>query len=273
VPHEDWNAIASDIGRGRTCTRPADCYVVRNGGPTVVLVGDSHGKMVLPMLARLARQHGFTLAANIATGCPWQADLNNDSRPPDRRQECIDNRGAWYDHVLPRLHADLVVLVEQSYDGNDKYQMSLSRIGGSDENLEELLANTTHETLDTFHDLGIRSLVVENTIKAESNPLDCLAGAVYVSDCMVPVPIGVDPSDSFYQAEDVARDDMWAVNINHIICPGAPLCRPILDGRVVWRDYNHLTSTILIHLEDQIWQQLTDTGAFDGLDLADSNQP
>ena len=265
VPDKDWDAISREYGPTHTCTQPEDCYVVKNGGPTVVLVGDSHGKSVLPMFTELAREHGFTLAANVANGCPWQAGLNNDSRPPDARQACIDSRGDWYDHVLPQLHPDLMVLVEQSYDGNDKYHMTLSRIGGSDENLEELLANTTHETLDTFHDLGARSVVFQNTIKAESSPLDCLAGARYVSDCMVPVPIGLDPSDSFYEAEDIARDDMWAVNINHIVCPGAPLCRPIVDGRVVWRDYNHLASQFLVHIKDEVWQHISDEGALDGL--------
>jgi hypothetical protein len=70
---------------------------------------------------------------------------------------------------------------------------------------------------------------------------------------MVPVPIGVDASDAVYQAEDVGRDAMWAVNINHIICPGAPLCRPILGGHVVWRDYNHLTPQVLTHFRARIW--------------------
>jgi hypothetical protein len=161
-----------------------------------------------------------------------------------------------------------VVLVEQSYDGNEKFNTTLSRIGGSDEDLEELLANTTEETLDKFEDQGIRSLVFENTIKAESSPLDCLAGAQYVEDCLVPVPIGVDQSDAFYKAADVARDDMWSVNINHTMCPHAPLCRPILDGLVVWRDYNHLTTKVLVHFRDRIWEQLTGTGALDGLGIA-----
>jgi peptidoglycan/LPS O-acetylase OafA/YrhL len=268
VPDKDWNKVAHDIGPGHTCIEPDDCYVVQNSGPTVVLVGDSHGKMVLPMFTKLAEEHGFTLAANVADGCPWQAGLNNDNRPPDLRQQCIESRGDWYDTVLPQLDADLVVLVEQSYDGNEKFNTTLSRIGGSDEDLEELLANTTEETLDKFEDQGIRSLVFENTIKAESSPLDCLAGAQYVEDCLVPVPIGVDQSDAFYKAADVARDDMWSVNINHTMCPHAPLCRPILDGLVVWRDYNHLTTKVLVHFRDRIWEQLTGTGALDGLGIA-----
>jgi peptidoglycan/LPS O-acetylase OafA/YrhL len=265
VPAKDWNAIARDFGPGHTCTEPADCFVVENGGPTVVLVGDSHGKMVLPMFEKLARAHGFRLAANVADGCPWQAGLENANRPPDLRQQCVDARGDWYDRVLPALRPDLVVLVEQSYTGNQKFESTLSRIGGSDETLEQLLAHTTHETLDTFHDRGVPSLVLTNTIKAPTSPLDCLAGARYVSECLVPVPIGVDASDAFYRAQDVARDDMWAVDLNPVICPDAPLCRPILDGRVVWRDYNHLTTRILVHLRGQVWDRLVGSGAFAGL--------
>ncbi|WP_197025846.1 acyltransferase family protein [Nocardioides sp. URHA0020] len=269
VPDLDWDAVAHDFGGAHKCSQPEDCYVVDNGGPTVVLVGDSHGKMVLPMFEELAREKGFTLAVNVADGCPWQAGLSNENRPPDLRQKCIDLRGDWYDDVLPRLHPDLVVLVEQSYDGEaEKYEGTLTRIGGSDETLSELLARTTRETLDTFHDHGIRSLVVKNTIPAEADPLDCLAGATYVSECLVPVPIGVDDSDAAYQAEDVARDDMWSVDLNPVLCPDAPLCRPVLGDTVVWRDHDHLTTKILLRLREQIWQQIVDSGALDGSGLA-----
>jgi len=264
----DWEKVADDLGPKHSCTEPADCYVVENDGPTVLLVGDSHARMLLPMFTKLAKERGFSLAANVATGCPWQIGLRNESRPPEQRQQCIDQRGEWYDTVLPKLDPELTVLVEQSYDGNEKFKTTLSRIGGSDESLERLLANTTRETLDRLSELGTRSLVVRNTIKVDGDPLDCLARATYVAECAVPVPIGLDASDSVFQAEAVTRDDMFAVDINPVICPDAPLCRPILKGRVVWRDYNHLTTRITVHLRDQIWKQIDETGALKGLGVA-----
>ena len=66
----------------------------------------------------------------------------------------------------------------------------------------------------------------------------------------------------------MTRDDMFAVDINPVICPDAPLCRPILKGRVVWRDYNHLTTRITVHLRDQIWKQIDESGALKGLGVA-----
>ncbi|CUR54469.1 membrane hypothetical protein [metagenome] len=262
----DFAAAASDIGSQHTCTTADDCYLVTGDGPTILLLGDSHARMLSPAFKRLAKERGFSLAANIATGCPWQADIVNDNRPPEQRDECVEQRGAWYDEVLPELDPDLVVLVEQSYDGNDqKFDSTLSRIGGSDENLTQLLYNTTQETLDTFSDLGIRTLVVKNTMKAESSPLDCLAAATFISQCTVPTPVGADASDGFYSTEDVLRDDMFTVDINPVFCPDAPLCRPLLGGVAVWRDYNHLTAQIGIDRRKRLWSQIEDTGALAGL--------
>ncbi|MGD9958460.1 acyltransferase family protein [Nocardioides sp.] len=262
----DFAAAAGDIGSQRTCTTAADCFLVKGDGPTILLVGDSHARMLSPAFRRLAKDKGFSLAVNIATGCPWQAGVINDNRPPEQRDACVEQRGDWYDEVLPEIKPDLVVLVEQSYDGNDeKFESTLSRIGGSDESLNQLLYNTTRETLDTFSDLGVRTLVVKNTLKADGSPLDCLATAKFISQCAVPVPLGVDASDGFYSTEDVLRDDMFTVDINPVFCPDAPLCRPILNDVVVWRDYNHLTAEIGIHRRQKLWGQIEDTGALAGL--------
>ena len=264
----DFAAAASDFGSQHTCTTAADCYLVRGDGPTILLLGDSHARMLSPAFKRLAKDRGFSLAANIATGCPWQADVVNENRPPEQRDECVAQRGAWYDDVLPELDPDLVVLVEQSYDGNEeKFDSTLSRIGGSDESLTQLLYNTTKATLDTMSNLGIRTLVVKNTIKAASSPLDCLAAARFISQCTVPTAEGVDASDGFYSTEDVVRDDMFTVDINPVFCPDAPLCRPLLGGVAVWRDYNHLTAQIGIDRRARLWSQIEGTGALDGLGL------
>lgn len=264
----DFAAAADDIGAQHSCSTPADCFIVKGDGPTVVLIGDSHARMLTPLFRRLAVEHGFNFAANVQTGCPWQKGIVNERRPPAQRRECILNRGAWYRDVLPDLHPDLVVVVSQSYDESPKYNEAIiKRIGGSDESLEELLLHTTEETLDQFSTIGTRTLVVQSIIQAPADPLDCLASATYIAQCTIAVPIGQNPSDSFYVAEDVRRDDMFTVDINPVVCPDAPLCRPILDGRVVWRDYNHLTVKITLHLRGKFWARIGETGALAGLDF------
>ena len=83
----------------------------------------------------------------------------------------------------------------------------------------------------------------------------------------MPVPIGVSVTDSLLVSEAVARDDMFSVDINPAICPDAPLCRPMLRGWVVWRDFNHLTAKITMKLRNKIWGRFEASGALDGLDF------
>jgi len=188
VPRKiDWEAVVNDHGVPHTCTGPSDCYIVKGDGPTVVLVGDSHAQMFEPMFRRLAKEHGFSLAANMQIGCPWQAGIVNYFQPPNQREQCTQGRQGWYDDVLPKLHPDLVIVVSQSYDAGGKFKNSdLQRAGGSDESVEKLLLHTTRETLQKLHKIGTRVLIVQNTIKADFDPLDCLAGASTSSSAWCP---------------------------------------------------------------------------------------
>ena len=48
------------------------------------------------------------------------------------------------------------------------------------------------------------------------------------------------------------------------------LTEMILNGRVVWREYNHLTGGTGVYLRDKIWARISDTGALAGLGIKDS---
>jgi hypothetical protein len=132
--------------------------------------------------------------------------------------------------------------------------------------------NTTNETLDSFTKLGARSLVVLNTLETGGlDPLDCLAKATYQSQCAIKTPLVSRPSDAYYKVADVESDDVYTVNVNPVLCPDAPLCKPILDGVVVWRDPDHITAQIGIHLRDKIWGAVRKTGVLDGLGFRSSS--
>lgn len=268
VPDIDFRAVQHDVGPQTHCSRAEECYFVRGDGPTVVVVGDSHARMMMPMFEKLAEEKGFTLAANIQTGCPWQAEIVNLVQPPATQQACTEGRAAWYADVLPQLHPDLVVLVGQSYTLDPKFTpATLQRAGGSDETVEELLQNTTTETLDTIAALGSRSLVMLDTLRADENLLSCLAAARLLSECTVSVPLADDPSDAIYVAEDVRRPDVYTFDIDPLLCPDAPVCRPVLRGRVIWHDDTHLTTRIGVFLRERIWERIRLTGVLDDLGL------
>jgi hypothetical protein len=45
-----------------------------------------------------------------------------------------------------------------------------------------------------------------------------------------------------------------------VLCPDYPVCRPVIDDTVVWKDPDHVTGTFLDDQRDQIWSTLTSTG-------------
>ena len=59
--------------------------------------------------------------------------------------------------------------------------------------------------------------------------------------------------------------DIWTVNLNTAFCPSTPICEPVVNGDVVWRDNHHVTATFAEHREEQVWRLITATGVLDGL--------
>ncbi|WP_372729506.1 acyltransferase family protein [Nocardioides sp.] len=265
----DWAEVAQDFGSTHSCTSAEDCVVVEGEGASVVLIGDSHARMLEPAFRKLAEEHGLELSVQIQEGCPWQAGLANGSRPPAEQASCRAERGEWYAEHLPELEPDLLILVSNSYDNERIHGDTMKRIGGSDETLAELLLATTRETLATFEELGARSLIVHNSLEVSGydSILDCLASSRYESQCLVDVPLRTKASDAYYAVAAAESPAVSTVDLGSVFCPDAPRCRPILDGTVVWRDNGHYTASIGIERRQRIWTRLVRSGALDGLDV------
>jgi len=267
VPKLDWAALESDYGPQHTCTAqdPQQCIVVHGSGPHILLVGDSNARMMAPTLIRLARERGFTFSLNIMSGCPWQAQETNYARPPSEQAACTAERDVWYRDVLPKLHPDVVILVSFARDDQAIYGQSLRRTGGSSETLDQMLLNTTNETLARITKTGARALIMRTVLTSSFDPLQCLSQATYVDQCDVPVPLREPISDSFYDAAAAASPNVFSFDINPILCPAAPVCSPMLGKLTVWRNVNHFGVGILVHKRTQIWNSIVASGALSGL--------
>lgn len=263
----DWKALATDNGPARTCGAgsPQRCTVVTGHGIHILLLGDSHARMLAPALIQLAREHDFTLSLNVISSCPWQAQLTNLSMPPADQKECTAGRDVWYGDVLPKLRPDVVLLADYSRDDESIYGHTLVRTGGSSESLHELVRNTTFETLDRITRTGARALVVHNIITSSFDPLDCLARATYVDQCAVTAPRRPPISDTFYDAAARRSKAVFTVNIKPIACPRPPVCQPILDGMTVWRNENHFSTGLLVHFRTRVWDAIIRSGVLRGL--------
>ena len=263
VPTLDWKSYVNENGPTRSCTAaaPQKCVVVNGGTPVVVLVGDSHARMLAPVLAALARQHGFTLAENAMSSCPWQAQLTNLILTPQAQATCTAEREAWYRDGLPLLHPDLVIVASYARDNPAVYSHSLLRTGGSNETLHQLIRNTTNETVAQITATGAHALILRGIITSSFDPLSCLASATYVRQCLVPVSHPT-ISDTYYR-DAAARHPgtVFTFSLNRVACPTAPVCLPIIDGIPVWRNVNHYSTEILVRLKAGVWNAITRSGA------------
>ncbi len=96
------------------------------------------------------------------------------------------------------------------------------------------------------------------------NATDCLAGAKKVSQCLVTAQPKPSATDGF--ATTLAAQDprVHTLDLNPIFCPTAPVCLPVRDGKVVFRDDHHYTVDYAMSQREQVWKALLATGALDG---------
>ncbi|MFC7494901.1 MULTISPECIES: acyltransferase family protein [unclassified Nocardioides] len=273
VPSVDWEEYVEDRGTDdTTCTLDdADnCVIVDRDGPHVMLVGDSHARMIAPTLAKLARQHDFKLSVSLQEGCPWQLGVYNAFDDKATQERCAEVRDETFHDVIPNTDVDLVILSQIARDTDSwrDHLRSVKDVPG--ETLEQRLVRTIDDTLAAVTDAGSRALIIDSMLSVpwdQDAPLECLATATDLAQCRVPVPIQSPPTDGFYQAAAAMHPDVYTVNVNPIMCPAAPVCDPMTGDVPVWKDRKHYAPKALDLHSDEIWQALLDTGAFDGLDV------
>jgi peptidoglycan/LPS O-acetylase OafA/YrhL len=245
---------------GSPCT-PGDlevCVRVTGDGPRVLLVGDSQSAMFETAFESLAREHGFTFLTNIVRGCGWQSGLV---------PACKSELATFYDDVLPALDVDVVVAVSLSR-GEPAWQ---NRLADPDrppgETLGQLHVRTAEATADAVDAAGARLVMVKALLGTNgyrrngSDPLDCLARAPRLGDCAVVAPLEKPFTDGILETIAAAEPDhAAAIDLNPVLCPDAPICRPVIDGTVVWKDPDHVTGTFLDEQRAAIWERLTGTG-------------
>lgn len=268
VPDLDWDRINADIGPNVTCDPDAaeDCVLEEGDGMTVLLVGDSQARSMVPMMRRLARDHDFTFAANVIPACSWQADVENLYEPADRRELCTANRTEWYADALRTLQPDLVVVSGRERD-NPVWDGQLRRVSGDrGESLAELNVNTSEETLELFTDAGAKVAIVTALMDTgDLDPLDCLSAARVQGECAIPLKLTRPASDGYYETFAALSPDIATIDPTAVVCRLAPECDPIVKRTVVWREKHHVTTKILVRLRQDFWSRLKGTGLVDGL--------
>jgi len=204
---------------------PSACTIVEGTGPHVLLIGDSNAEMLIPGFEAMANKLDLRLSLAVTEGCPWQRKLNPF---PRRSPQCMANKDDAYDRVIPAVDPDIVVAV------NTEWPESLLP--------PDVITNAMGPSLDALAAPGRRIVLVEPLVvgPTEASPIACLAEADYLEDCRFIADTTRIPTDDIYRDAAIGRPDVSVVNLDRLACPYLPICDPVIEGKVVRWDFQHL---------------------------------
>jgi peptidoglycan/LPS O-acetylase OafA/YrhL len=267
VPDDvQWDQVVSDYGDVGWCTTedPSECTVVEGEGAHVLLIGDSQAQSLVPMFTQIAEEQDLTLSLNVVEGCLWQEQLRNRKSSEEEQANCEEARVDWYDEVLPDLDPDVVVIMSRPRVEAEEWEDVVERRDGREQPLEVMTRRATLRTLRDLERVVPTTLVVDRLAMPETfDPPDCLTTETDPSRCSVEDPPGIATSDLLVHELAARRPGVRPVDLNPAFCPGAPVCLPVVEDQVVWRDDHHVTAAYAVSRRDQVWQILQETGAFD----------
>ncbi|MGH9025402.1 MAG: acyltransferase family protein [Acidimicrobiia bacterium] len=266
VPEDlDWQGARTDLPEYPDCYgKPVDaCTMVQGDGAHILLMGDSHARMLVPALAAIAEQRSLSLSVAIRPACPWQEGLTYRIAV----EGCREYQADWYGRVVPELDPDLVVVTNRPYDDPASDVPLFTSDGaaspGTDE-YEGMVRELSAETIAGFRDDDRKVLIVEPIPIAPpaEDPTDCLSAATYLDECRYVANQGVTPTEASYRSA-AEQDGVWSLDLDPLVCPFLPICDPVVEGIIVKRDKEHLTGTYARGLADEIQTYLGDNGVLE----------
>ena len=251
VPHIDFHAITrAGYGRPECYDKPVStCTIVHRRGQRMLLIGDSHAQVLTPAFAKVAQTLNLTLAVVTEPNCPWLDGVVE--APPkqrsDLRRRCRARQAFWYGRVLKQYDPDIVVLAHRSLDdGNSPSDVYLpdDRVVPADTPTSRaaLTAAATH-TIDLLRGNGRKVVVLEPfpVAPAGHNPLTCLSEMKYLDDCRYVSSSEPTPLEMSYRSL-ANGTDVYSLDLDRLVCPYLPICDPMVGGRVVKKDGEHVTA-------------------------------
>lgn len=266
LPYADLVADEGDVGASCSDGSPESCVVVDGPArePLVVLVGDSHAGMLTSAMRELAKEKGFRLSSNIRNKCAWILGIHNRTEPPRVTKPCRAMREEFYSKTLPRMDADLVILVQRARDGAETLVRDVvddDADSYTGETFHQMLLRRIRSTLQLVRQAGSRALIVHSIFGTNGwevsgfDPLDCLSRAETKGECAI-TPAVPPPLDSLYDSVATETPDVATAELREAYCPGGILCTPVEGRFVIWKDRSHLSAEYLTRVRAEVWDAL-----------------
>lgn len=269
----DYDAIQQPVIDQSKCSgsNPDGCIVHRGSRFHLHLMGDSNAEMLIPAFDDLATRFDFTLSVSTRPGCPWQEGVIWGAHDQRLIDQCVAARNDWYAHLLPALHADVIVAVAVAVDvPRDPGSRPDAFFEPQDPSLDsrslnDVIAMSTKSSLDDLAATGARVVMLEPLPYGNFDPTLCISGTMTMAKCSYQASTTPYPTEVIEPTEANARDDVFDVDFDQIACPYLPTCVPYADGELVFRNEFHLSNAWILHHEDELWQAIEASHALDGL--------
>nr|WP_283251736.1 SGNH hydrolase domain-containing protein [Aeromicrobium duanguangcaii] len=254
VLHPPLDRAASDFEAYLDCwSQPADADLnlcdLGGEGPRVLVLGDSHARVLLGAFRRLAEQGVMDVTAATKASCAWSTLPLRDSKDPLRGPLCHEWR-AKLTMWLEQHAAEYDVIVTTAYSGRMK--------GPEGDQVQGLV-----EAWEPAVRAGVPIVALRDNPRLPEATLECLSAT--------------DP-DAWARC-DVARDDVVPdfdpfepavaeVDGAHFVdtlpffC-GEDVCPAVTGGVNVYRDYNHVSATYAGTLAAPLYREIARTGVLD----------
>ena len=204
---------------------------------TLVLFGDSHAMQWISAMRKVADAQGWRLVTVVKPGCA-ASDIN-----PHNLAVPSDPCKVWRAQAIEKItQLAPFAVVMASYNG--------ATIRGSTPLMpaEEVGAGT-RSILRRLRSAGIGVVVLRDSPLPPFNVPACLARAVGREHAGSDPPCQFDAPQalnaSAFEAERTAGEglsNVYYLDMDDLICPGAS-CPAVQDGRIVYRDDNHLAGS------------------------------
>jgi hypothetical protein len=240
---DDGCLVKTDDARVRACV-----YGARDGETTVVLFGDSLAMAYFPALEELAARRDWRLVGITKMGCPPVAVPLYSHRRERTYSECATWRERALRSIERRERPDLVFVTGRMSTPATESGRELGP-----RRSRAALARGYAEVLRRLRDTGARVVALKDLPRSPRN----------VPDCVVSHPrelerceFTITPRNAVgFDAATAAAAGVEMIDLTPVICP-RERCRAVIDGKVVFRDFDHMTPTFARTLVAPIGRRL-----------------
>lgn len=240
---------ASGCHVSHTETRAMSCEFGHEGGPTIMLVGDSHAAQWVPSLRQLAEARGWRLLTMTKSGCPYLEGVYWNKIDDEIYVECQE----WNENAtaeILRLHPDLVV----TSSSVTNYPLDGSEVSGTEVGLK-LIRDGLAARLRQLESGGISVAVIRDTPMPAKRVPSSLQELDDVLECST--------GRSEALSTDVQREAVEIVgrgrylDLTDYMCTDR-ICPAVVESLLVWRDNSHLTARYARALAPALGSRLGD---------------